>query len=188
MATINLIDIYVRAFGRRETFAAVDATGRVEARDHGYGIDLPYEPEADDTSLLGTPIFMPLEIDGYRMPNEPIITVTQTKLIVKTVVQGIKGTVKEEISMGDYNINIKGIIVNEESDEFPGDDVRRIRSLVEKTGALPVKSPFLSLFGIDRIVIEQSTFQGIEGHQSQQAYQLMAVSDRPLELIMREGL
>lgn len=188
MARVNIIDVYVRAWGRHETYSAIDTVNRVEAMDHSHEIGVPYEPDPQATSMLGTPIFMPLEIDGYQLPNEPLISVTGSKYVVKTVVQGIKGTVKEEISTGDYNINIKGVIVNEQSDEFPSDEVRQIRALFEKPGALPVKSAFLSLFGIDRIVLLQPTFHGVEGHQSQQSYQIMAISDRPLELIMREGI
>src|SRR5688572_7578109 len=79
----------------------------------------------DKKSKLGTPIFsniefqelkyQPLNVNKIlRVPNisfdTVLFTVSQTKNIVKTAIQGRNGTVKQYISDGDYEITIRGII------------------------------------------------------------------------------
>lgn len=193
MAQINIKQIFFRAFG---FYPSINTVNRVEPIDGVDAIDVLKSPNddligpqpADYYSCFGTPIFFPLKIDGHLLPNEPLITVTGSKKIIKTVVSGLKGTVKEEIGLGDYNVNVKGVVINENSDEFPEDEVRKIKNLFEKPGALEVKSPFLALFGIDMIVLQRCTFSGIAGEQSQQAYQFNAISDRSVELVIKEGV
>jgi len=142
----------------------------------------------DMKSALGTPIRMPVKLGDYWLPNEPLVTLTGGKNIVKTVVTGLKGTVKEEISTNDYLVVIKGIIVNEDSDDFPEKDVAKLKEICEAEGSHDVVSKLFRIFGIEQLSIESWQIIGIAGEQSQQAYQINAWSDRPVELILREGL
>ncbi len=139
-------------------------------------------------SIFGTPLFMPCKIDDFWLPNEPLITITGGKEIVKTVVAGLKGTVKEEISTKDYIITIRGIIVNTDNDDYPEYEVEKLRTICEKQGSHKVVNKLFRIFGIDEIAIENYNIFGIAGHQSQQAYQINALSDRPVELVIKEGL
>ncbi len=139
-------------------------------------------------SIFGTPLFMPCKIDDFWLPNEPLITLTSGKEIVKTVVAGLKGTIKEEIASKDYIITIRGIIVNTENDDYPEYEVGKLRTICEKKDSKKVVSKLFRIFGIDEIAIENYNIFGIAGHQSQQAYQIDALSDRPVELIIKEGL
>ena len=73
-------------------------------------------------SWLGMPVWANVILQ-YTDPNTNTTTsidlqtvlleVTQTRLIVKTALQGKDGTVKEYISEGDYNIEIIGGIFNQ---------------------------------------------------------------------------
>ncbi len=139
-------------------------------------------------SIFGTPIFMPLKIDDMWLPNEPLITLTGGKNIVRTVVTGLKGTVKEEINTDDYLIVIRGIITNDTSDDYPEAIVSQLRHICEAQGSHQVVNKLLKIYGIDQIVMEHYQIFGIEGHQSQQAYQISAWSDRTVELVIKEGL
>ena len=139
-------------------------------------------------SIFGTPLFMPCKIDDFWLPNEPLITLNGGKRIVKTVVAGLKGTVKEEIATKDYLITIRGIVVNNDTNDYPEDEVGKLRTLCEKQGSHTVVNKLFRIFGIDEMAIENYNIFGIAGHQSQQAYQIDALSDRPVELVIKEGL
>jgi len=139
-------------------------------------------------SIFGTPLFMPCKIDDFWLPNEPLITLTGGKEIVKTVVAGLKGTIKEEISVKDYTITIRGIIVNTENDDYPEVEVGKLKAICEKQDSHKVVNKLFRIFGIDEIAIENYNIFGIAGHQSQQAYQINALSDRPVELVIKEGM
>ena len=109
------------------------------------------EDETAGTSYLGTPVFMNLELlpgqyidkDGNSIEYGEILKnnddnsafridtvladVSQTKQIIKTNIQGVKGTVKEYISEGDYRVTLRGAIVNEEGQRYPEDQVKQLK-------------------------------------------------------------
>jgi hypothetical protein len=96
--------------------------------------------------------------------------------------------VKEEINTKDYIITIRGIIVNEKSNDYPKTEAGKLRAICEAQGSHKVVNKLFTIFGIDQIAIENFNIFGIAGEQSQQAYQINAVSDRPVELVIREGM
>ena len=65
-------------------------------------------------SMLGTPVFADMILQNDSKGSLKLqllwvlLEVTQTKIIIKTPVQGRNGTVKEYISDGDYIVNIRG--------------------------------------------------------------------------------
>jgi len=192
---ISLKDLYYKAFGvRGSTYPDFETKPKVKdsvAHDEidTYATSIDQDDESYEIkSIFGTQIHMPVKIDNYWLPNEPLVTLTGGKNIVKTVVAGLEGTVKEEISTNDYMIVIKGIITNEQSDDYPEEDVAKIREICEASGMHDVVNKLFRIFGINNIVIESYNIFGIAGHQSQQAYQINAWSDRPVELILREGV
>ncbi len=141
---------------------------------------------SDLSGSLGTPLFMPCKLDDIWLPNEPLITVSGQNTIVKTVLTGVKGSVKELINTDDYTIRIQGIIVNEYGDDLPEDMIRRIRTICEKRESISVNNRLLTLFDIHQVAIESFSFPGIEGQQNCQAYDITCISDWPLELILKD--
>ena len=122
---------------------------------------------------------MDVVIDGVRLPNEPLVTITAKKTIVETVVIGSerKGTVKEFISAGDYTIKIEGICIEPNIKEFPIGQVESIIELVEKHQALDISNDIADLFGISRVVIKDYGFGNMKGKPYSQSYYLLCVSD-----------
>jgi hypothetical protein len=158
-------------------------------------------------SYLGTPLFFPMTIDGVLLPNAPLITVSAVKNVVKTPVAGRDYTVKEIVSLDDYKINIKGIATNYDPingvakntsstvyEEFPEDWLVLLNNLYKRkqsektkdTISLPVQCDFLRMLGIHYIVIERISFPPMVGVQSALAYELEAVSDENIELVLNE--
>jgi len=184
----NLIELYERAFGH----TAVRGVGPlIPIGDATWPIP-PYSVETERLvkdyreSMMGTPVMFPLKLDDYDMPNEPLVHVTGNKIIVKTQVAGVQGSVKELVSDDDYMVTIEGLIINEDGDDFPEEISRRIIEICQSPKSLKVQSDFLAMFDIHNLVIENYNFQGVTGNQNVQSYTINALSDRPLTLELKQ--
>lgn len=134
---------------------------------------------ATGKNVLGKPFFMDVVIDGQRLPNEPLVTITGKKIIVETVVVGSKhkGTVKEFIATGDFNIKIEGLCLDPNKKEYPEAQVRAIAELAERIEALDFDNELAEIFGIRRLVIKDYGFAPMQGKPYSQKYYLSCVSD-----------
>jgi len=162
----------------------------------------------DVTSMLGTPVYdqvqiqegqffeledvngqNPIEYEGIVMQNI-LVDVSMTKNIIKTPIQGLNGTIKEFVSMGDYVVNMTGNIigvtngntVNSIGQVFPRVDTERLIEICKAPQSLTITSGFLQLFGINEIVITGFKFAQKEGSRDTQPFQITALSDQPINL------
>lgn len=217
MANFNLPQIYQQAFGghvglpfpgSRADVARVNILKmfgkdiyEAPAVKPATGFNVPTVPEWKPglrTSVLGTPIYMPVKIclpgeditrndDLFWLPNEPLLEFNGGAEIVQEPKAGGNGSFKEFMGLNDYEITIRGVAVNEEDiDEYPEKDVARIRQLCESGQPLEARSPLLRLFGISMIAIKSWRFPAAEGLYSAQAYELQCLSDEPVELVLKE--
>lgn len=179
MAGINIIELYNSVFSYK-------------------GLPFPIQPntinrvEIPGGSMPGIlqstvegPYFMPIKIDGWQLPNEPLVGLSLSKKIERTFINGRQGTVKELISNDDYIIQIKGICVNEDSDDYPEDQVSRLREICEKSESLSVTCELLRIHNISNIVINNYKIPADAGAQSYQKYTIEAFSDNILELVLK---
>ena len=116
-----------------------------------------------------------------------LITVTQTRNIIKTPVQGRDGTIKEYIADGDYYIRIRGMLNTGHQEYYPQDNMNILQQFCQAKVSFDVTSYFLSRFGnpattgnITRIVIEDYEFPQLEGDRSSQPFEITALSDNPI--------
>ena len=141
------------------------------------------------SSYLGTPIWDNLILDSEDIKlriDMVLITVSQSKNIIKTSIQGLNGTVKEYISDGDYTLQINGAIFSDKNtNEYPEDDVLKLIRICRKQETIRVESKFLNRLDIDDIVIENYKLTTKAGVNNVQFFTLNAVSDTPKELIFR---
>lgn len=137
---------------------------------------------------LGTPRYFALKIDKLTLPNEPLITVTGSKTIVKTQVAGGDFTVKEIIGRDDWKINIKGFAVREGAvrdlpngglvpEAFPEEWLRALVTLYNQNRALDCECQLFTYFNIRRLVIEDISFPAVAGAHGYFAYEINAMSD-----------
>ena len=140
------------------------------------------------SAVLGTPLFFSLKIDGVQLPNEPLITVTGSKTIVKTQVAGGNFTVKEMMGLDDWKINVKGYAVREGAvrdrpgsglvpEDYPEEWLRALITLFNKNTALDCQCQLLSYFNITRLVMEDISFPAVAGAHGYFAYEFNAMSD-----------
>lgn len=165
---------------------------QLPADDLSAGSSAPFEPQiADDIeivgmSYLGTPIidnlFLEYE-DQFLRLDSVVMSVSMSKNIVKTSINGRKGTVKEYINDGDYTISISGGIYAQNG-KYPTDDVRTFIALMQEPAPLKVTSKFLKYFSIHNIVVESYNLPQSEGFTNLQAFEISAISDEPIELLI----
>lgn len=142
-------------------------------------------------SWLGTPVFADIRIKSDVNEDDALglyldtvlITVTQEKNIIKTAVNGRNGTIKEYYSDGDYSISIEGAIVGRDAFAYPEADVKNLIRLMRQPASIVAVSPFLQLFGIYDITIENFELKQLEGFQNMQPFTIQCSSDLPIELI-----
>jgi hypothetical protein len=179
--------------GKGFSFDLADAKGLVRHLPFPAASQLAKTNTADvfslpTSSVLGTPLFFALKIAEVTLPNEPLITVSGSKTIVKTQVAGGDFTVKEMIGRDDWKINIKGYAVREGAvrdrpagglvpDDYPEEWLRALISLYNRNTALDCQCQLLSYFNISRLVIEDITFPAVAGAHGYFAYEINAMSD-----------
>ncbi len=127
--------------------------------------------------LLGRPVPMPVQLNGTELPNA-VISLTGKKTVVETPLTGseMRGSVKELVSVDDYKIQIRGIIVNTENESYPEDYVLRIRELCEARESVLIDCPVCELFDIAEMVITDFSLPEVRGLHFQ-AYEINGLSD-----------
>lgn len=142
-------------------------------------------------SLLGAEFTFPLKLDGYQLPAEPTIGLRGGKKLIETPVTRSRvgrkkdaATVIEEVSMQAYEVRIRGILFTDE-DNYPEDQIRQIRQIVEKLDSVEIVCGLTSLFNITKIAIADWRLFDVAGTQGQvQAYEITAKDDKDVDLLV----
>lgn len=166
-------------------------------------------PDPVPTTYLGTPVFCNLELVPGRYVNKDgdkidyaggvgsenfridtvLIDVSQQKQIIKTPIQGVSGTVKEYISMGDYQVKVRGALVDQSAQRYPQEQAQQLREFLEVEDSIGIASRFLNdIFEVHKLVIESFSFPQVEGFQNVQLFEFSAISDDPIELTVINSL
>lgn len=154
------------------------------------------ESELEDmvrTNALGVPMRFPLEIslvdqeDWWLVPIEPLITLTGRNIIVRRQVSKgkIRGSIKERWTQDDYQVKIEGALMDLKRDDYPRDDVQKLRNFCE-AAKLKVRCPLFEIFSINQIVVESYDFPFTKGIQNQQ-YTINAYSDDTYKLLLKNN-
>jgi len=139
MTDINLSEIFKEAFGYVVPNRKIDieqAPNRLEQSNTG----ISYY----DTDLFGREFFMPVKLNGVLI-SFAVIGCSWKKKIVNTPLRQRPGTVKELISVEDYAINIKGILINP-GNEWVEAGVVEIFNLFKKNQSLTIRSVLTDIF------------------------------------------
>lgn len=143
-------------------------------------------PDYVAVSWMGTPVIdnLVLRLDDLEIQfNEVMLTVSMTKNIVKTFVNGRAGSIKEYINDGDYSVSIVGGIYSQ-NQKYPVDDVKTFVELMKAAEAIKVTSKFLKYFSIHQIVVESYEVPQSKGFTNVQPFSITALSDEPIELLI----
>jgi hypothetical protein len=135
------------------------------------------------SSVLGNPVlrFAGIEFPDYGITiDNVLVSISQSKNIVKTSVQGRNGTIKEYISDNDYEITLRGVIIGGSADVYPENEASALIQMCQVAENIRLVSAFVQLFGITKVVIESYDLPQTEGTYSVQAFQISCSSDEDL--------
>ena len=151
------------------------------------------------TSYLGTPIMSNVVFKAPKANNENeagqfnylekftldhvLVSIRQAKQIVKTQVEGMEGTIKEYISLGDYEITINGKLVNEE-DPFaaPRAALNDLLAFLNYGGAIEIASKATKPYGIRSVVVMDYVVNEQAGVINEYPIRIRLLSDTPEEI------
>jgi len=165
-----------------------------------YEINIPERREKSnlgqpfyDKNLLGMEMFMPITLIHKDKNNKEtklllqntVVSMKMKKTIVETPLVNRQGSVKEIISIDDWKIPIKGMIVSADND-YPDDAVKELKDFVEINEAIDIASVLTAIFlsKDEKVVIEDFELSEMKGIQHAQGFTMNLVSDVQFELIL----
>lgn len=143
---------------------------------------------------LGRWYFMPvsmrhLDLAGQdntiELPNA-VISLEQGKKIVETDLVNRRGSVKELISIEDYEITIAAFIQSSDG-SYPEEEITRIRELFQINESVELISALTDLLfdKDDKVVITNVSWPATPGIEDGQAVRFKCKTDTPFELIIK---
>lgn len=130
--------------------------------------------------------FMPVVLEHkgteYEIPNA-VISIRGKKSIVETAMVGRKGTVKELISIDDYEIRIAGVCLDV---DFPDQQINELGELYNINESVTLKCALTDIFldEEDKVVIKSIDFAEMKGCETAQVFTMELMTDRSFELIL----
>ena len=158
--------------------------------------DTQPDPSQFDLSPLGTPvmqniIFKSVTYTDFILKQKRttpdlvlinfLLHVNQAKKIVETEIQGLDGTVKEYIGLGDYNVTINGLIVAANGQSIAS-DLYNLMTQLKARVAIPVECDYLNNLGISTLVVKEFDLEQEAGGYSKQAFTIQCLSDKDVVL------
>lgn len=170
-----------------------DAPGKYKADGYEYpGEQASEKTSSDFGSTLrkkdaqGRWYFMLIALEHkgteYEIPNA-VISIRGKKSIVETAMVGRKGTVKELISVDDYEIRIAGVCLDV---DFPDQQINALNELYNINESVTLKCALTDIFldEEDKVVIKSIDFAEMKGCETAQVFTMELVTDRSFELIL----
>ncbi len=190
----NRESLFRELFGISARFVAVSAVNAgvlLDGEMPAFGdIQVLETDQAIRQSELGHPIFSEVVFERengeqYDVPNAPMIDCRLAKNIVRTSLLKRMGTVKELISADDWQVTIRGFLVDSD-DRYPINQVRELRQWFELEESLKVTSEILNEMGIYNLVLQELDLPDPENYSNFQAFTLSCLSDEPVELELND--
>lgn len=122
--------------------------------------DVVYQAGASKETTYSTDVVCHIDL-------APQVSVSSSKNIVMTQVQGRDYTRKELVSGGDLQFSISGNIVSDEMGVYPTDAVKKFVQIMEYNGILNVNFMMFEPFNVTRIIVKdyslsQQTYKNIQ--------------------------
>jgi hypothetical protein len=117
--------------------------------------------------------------------NACVVSVDANRYIQQSIpVNASIGTVKEIMAFGEYSISIEGHLINDlKPKEYPLESIQVLDTLCKTTTAINITSEFLSIFGINKILIMDYSISQIEGFSGIVSFSIKAISDTPFQIL-----
>lgn len=137
---------------------------------------------------MGREYYMPVTLGNVQL-SYPVISCSRASKIIETPLTERRGSAKQLISVGDWDIMIKGIIIDK-NNEYPEQKMQELIDLQERQateGSLVIGSVITDLLLIrgdsqDRVAIKNIRFPEVRGVRNARAYEIELVSDQAFDL------
>lgn len=152
-------------------------------------------PDRATQSVTGAPLrklkngiwyFMPVTFSHKGKTwnfDEAVVSISGKKTIVETPMVGRKGSVKELISIDDYDIKLVAVLENANGD-YPEQEVQDLVRLWEINESIKMSCALTDYFlkEDDSVIIKTIEPISVEAQEDMQAFNMTLVSDSPFEL------
>lgn len=162
-----------------------------QAEDFEYdGEDMDDKSYTDKGSLLrkvdaqGRYYFLPVFLEhkgkSYEIPNA-LISFTGKKTIVETTMVGRKGSVKELISIDDYEISIQAMAQDK---DFPEAALTELNEIYNINESITLKCALTDLFLMadDKVVIKSIDISDMKGSENLSVFKMELITDQSFVL------
>lgn len=134
-------------------------------------------------------VFMPIWVSEnsrdakeYLLPNT-IMSLTNKKNIVITPLVNRKGTVKEEVSFDDWELNIKGVVVGK-GNNYPDAEVQKLLNWYNDRTTFNIQNARTSmcLGKEEKVIMVDIKLPELSGYQNTQPFEMKLISDSEFSL------
>ncbi len=154
--------------------------------DNGGAATADIPNKVGGTTTTGPAPIRPLK--KWYLPH-PTVSIGSKKTIVETPLTERRGTVKELINIQDYEIIVRGKIINK-TNELPETTMQQMAGIYEVNIPVYLSSPLTDIFlvrpdrgGSDQVILKEVRVPEVVGVKSVRPYELVFVSDEPFNLI-----
>ena len=116
----------------------------------------------------------------FHIDLSPKVSMSSTKNIVQTTVQGRDFSRKELVSGGDLKFTVNGTIVSDEEGVYPATAVKRWKQIMQYNGIINVNFFVLNELNIKQILITDYSLGDIT-HKNEQPYSFTCIAVEPDE-------
>lgn len=149
-----LSELGVEVLRKASNIAAFNMVGRDVVRD----VDFRFKGNGDSFVDVDTNITLINIGKTKEVKLMAALDISQSKNIVKTAINGVKGTIKEYIADGDLIINMN-VVLGGLSDIYPLDELKSLQSILDENKNIIIYSKILNdVLGVTRVVVEGYSF------------------------------
>lgn len=141
--------------------------------------------------LQGRDVFMPMTLGGLFLPYV-WFNISGTKRYVETDLTERRGSVTEYVSMNDYRMSVKGLLIGHDG-SFPEKDVEDLKTLWERAEALEIKCILTDIFlltnehgGQDKVLMQNFNLAENPGVEHVRGFTFDLKTDQQFELEILE--
>lgn len=192
MAQFDLGDIFRQAFGfNPPTDASKINLLKAPDRREQSKLGQPFYSNTQE-DIAGREFFLPVYLAGQLIPFA-VLGMTWKKTYVTTSMPERGGSVKELISIDDYQFNVKGILINETND-FPDDGVMQLADMFRLNESITMRSVLSDIvlsgqsnFNNDdpnghRVIIKEINWPEVTGIEHAKPFEMILESDLIFDL------
>ena len=158
--------------------------------------------ETEVYSHLGTPVMFPItfksgsyqyyedgeiltrDMQDYTLPYTAVADFRRNKRKRSTPISGGSGSVKEVFGHSDWQVRIRGLILPEQSNRYPAEELQEFLQWENLMDVLKVEGKMFEYLNIYAIDIEDISLPKMADFPFVQAFEIRGESDEPSELIL----